>query len=181
MTRTLGGLLLLAAMGGQALAQPGSFMSNVGPMGRPKYNAPGLRNGVYQLPELPGYMGPYGEPIHVNPDMIQQASMSPAEQAARQTFAASLPPQIVSQVTYQENMKKGWNMMQCCAADTGLAMPPAAGHAPITTLPMPMPPVGSGAPGAVAAVGALTGRTSPFPVSRTAVRFGGPNGMKVSW
>src|SRR5258708_14822000 len=38
-----------------------------------------------------------------------------------------------------------------------------------------------GPPGAVAAVGALTSAPSPFSVQRTAVRFVGPPGMKISW
>jgi hypothetical protein len=37
-------------------------------------------------------------------------------------------------------------------------------------------------PGAVAAVGALTGSNgSPFPIQRTEVRFVGPAGMRISW
>jgi hypothetical protein len=40
---------------------------------------------------------------------------------------------------------------------------------------------GQGAPGAVAAVGALTGGVSPYPAQRTEVRFTGPNGMRISW
>ena len=40
---------------------------------------------------------------------------------------------------------------------------------------------GQGAPGAVAAVGALTGGVSPYPAQRTEVRFTGPNGMRVNW
>ena len=38
-----------------------------------------------------------------------------------------------------------------------------------------------GPPGAVAAVGALTGGPSPFKAQRTEVRFVGPAGMKISW
>ena len=44
-----------------------------------------------------------------------------------------------------------------------------------------VPRPGYGLPGAVAAVGALTGSASPFPVQRTEVRFVGPAGMKISW
>ena len=38
-----------------------------------------------------------------------------------------------------------------------------------------------GIPGAVAAVGALTGQPAPFADARTEVRFVGPAGMKIAW
>ena len=53
---------------------------------------------------------------------------------------------------------------------------PASGARPA---PGPIPPVGSGKPGAVAGLGVTE---APGAASmRSSVRFTGPNGMKVSW
>ncbi len=57
------------------------------------------------------------------------------------------------------------------------AMPPGMGGMSPGGLPPGLRP-----PGAVAAVGALTGgHPAPFPVQRTEVRFVGPPGMKIAW
>src|SRR6185369_4044654 len=58
--------------------------------------------------------------------------------------------------------------------------PPMMGPGP-AGLSGPVPPIGSGLPGAVAAIGALRDGPGPFCASRTSVRFAGPNGMKVQW
>src|SRR5438270_771550 len=63
----------------------------------------------------------------------------------------------------------------------GLLLLAALGGCVSSALPGPVPPVGSGAAGAVAAVGALTGPPIPFPVQRTSVRFTAPAGMQIAW
>src|SRR5439155_16712689 len=86
--------------------------------------------------------------------------------AARQMLATNGPLDFVQQAGLQQPASGG----------SGLQL--AGG-------PLPVPPGGPVAPrppGAVAAVGALTGGAgSPFQVQRTSVRFAGPAGMKVTW
>jgi hypothetical protein len=62
-------------------------------------------------------------------------------------------------------------------------MPPGNLISPpgVAAMPAGLPP-GLRPPGAVAAVGALTGNApAPFPIQRTEVRFVGPPGMKIAW
>src|SRR5262245_14431927 len=173
MKRKLAGLVLLAALGGQASAQIGSFAGTLSAPRRGSCDAGGCSHGAYQLPQLPGYVGATGEPLHYNPSAARAAS-DPADTAARATFAQSLPPDIAAAVLYKQIGKDG--IIQA-------SIPPGVGPGGpggLTVLP-PQPPIGSGLPGAVAAVGALTNGAAPFPVSRTSVRFAGPNGMKITW
>src|SRR5437588_8042220 len=175
MKRRIGGLLLLTALGGCVSSQPGSFMSNVGPGGAPPPCQGGCFNSAYVPRPTPGVMGPTGEPVPMREELRPGAGASAAEAAARATLAQSLPPDLVAQIAYQEDGQRGGSILQA-------GLPPgAAGPPPFSALPGPVPPVGSGAAGAVAAVGALAGPPIPFPVQRTSVRFTGPNGMQVSW
>ncbi len=178
MRKTLGGLVLLAALGGCVSSQPGSFMSHVGPGGQPNGAIGGCCNGSFVPQTVPGVVGAMGEPIPMRGDMRARGMPSDAEMAARQTFAASLPPEIVQQVVANEDSKRGAGLLQA-GAPPGGGVPPGVG--PLTALPGPVPPVGSGVPGAVAAVGALTGGPPPLGPGRTSIRFLEPRGMKVSW
>jgi len=121
-------------------------------------------------------MGAMGEPIPMREELRPGAApSSSAEAAARATLAQSLPPELVQQVLAPEDTQRGASILQA-------GLPPGGpGVAPFSALAGPVPPVGSGVPGAVAAVGALTGSPRPFPGQRTSVRFTGPNGMQVSW
>ncbi|MBI1916291.1 MAG: hypothetical protein HYS12_16405 [Planctomycetes bacterium] len=175
MKKRIGGLLLLAALSGCVSSQPGSFMCNVGPGGAPPCGQGGCYNSAYVPRPTPGVMGAMGEPVPMREELRPGAGASAAEAAARATFAQSLPPDLVAQIAYQEDGPRGGSILQA-------GLPPGgAGVPPFSALPGPVPPVGSGAAGAVAAVGALPGVPVPFPVQRTSVRFTGPNGMQVSW
>jgi hypothetical protein len=122
--------------------------------------------------QIPGAMGPHGEPVDVRAPRVA-AAMPSAEEAARATFAQGLPPEIVRQVVARKNNAGG--ILQA----GGPAMPPA-GMMPGVAPPVGIPP---GYPNAaVAAAGALTGAyAGQFACARTSVRFIDPRGMKISW
>jgi hypothetical protein len=177
MMKRLGALVLLAALGGCVSSQPGSFMSHVGPMGASRAPVGGCSHGACMAQAAPGLMGPMGEPIPLQgrmPGTAVAGGSSAAEAAARRTFTQNMPPDLVAQVLYEQEANRGGGILQA-------GLPPGAGPGPVTALPYAVPPVRSGVPGAVAAVGALGGPPSPFPPMRTSVRFTAPNGMRVSW
>src|SRR5437879_4788493 len=120
MKKRLGGLLLLAALGGCVESQPGSFMSNAGPQAGPQCGPGGCsQGGAYQPRPIPGIMGAMGEPITVAPGMSPGPQMgSPyaskgndGEIAARQAFAASLPPQIAGKVLFPESARRNMGLL----------------------------------------------------------------------
>ena len=171
MKKSVAGLMMMLALG-CVENQPGSFMSHAGAPGTPAGSIPGCSNGVCCSAGAPGVMGPWGAPVNMRPGAMAQSSLPSAEQAARNTLAMSLPPELVQQVT-----AKGPGMSGLLQA----GFPPGGPPPGPTAFPGPVPPLGSGLPGAVAAVGALPGVPKPFPVSRTSVRFTGPSGMKIAW
>src|SRR5262249_3365224 len=181
-TRIAGLLLLLAALGGCVNSQPGSFMSNVGPGGGPpprpggRFNTPPLPPPPPRGVGAPG--GPAPAPAGLPPPAPARPAAAPsaAEPAPRAPRAQSLPPDLVQQVLAPEDMQRGGSILQA-----GLPAGPPPGVQPFSALAGPVPPVGSGVPGAVAAVGALVGSPVSFPVQRTSVRFTAPAGMQVSW
>jgi len=180
MKRTAGLCVLLAGLSGCV-----SMDYSAGGSGTP----PGESHAA-RPPSVPGVQGPWGQPV---PMAQPYASRPPASAAeARQMMAMSLPLNMM-------HMSKPGDMTQPggipgAVAPAGMISPPGVPFAP--TLPgapvAAMPnaaPVGSngiipagGPPGGVAGLGAITGPApSYFPTSRTAVRFVGPAGMKVSW
>jgi hypothetical protein len=164
MKRTVGAGALLAALVCAAAALGGGpYMSHV-------WNPPpvdGASWGPRTAPTVPGLMGPYGQPV----PMAAPYNTSPpsGEALARAMLSQSVPLEMIQQA----------------GGPGGPAGGPPAGNvlAPPGIAPVPpgLPP-GLRPPGAVAAVGALTGPTgAPFGVQRSEVRFVGPPGMKISW
>jgi len=182
MNKRLGGLVLLAGLGGCVTSQPGAYMSEYRNQGALQATAgPMPSQGARLAATVPGAVGPWGQPVALDPAAVTRPA-DPAKEAARAEFARNVPPEILQQITYKEDARA------LAAATGGKAMlgPPALGGAPVPfgspALPGPVPPIGSGLPGAVAAVGALTGGSAqPFPTMRTEVRFTGPADMKISW
>ena len=182
MKRTAGTMILLAALGGCVTTgdEPyggGAFMGGG--------SCPGGCCAGRGAPTVPGVQGPYGQPIA----MAAPYSYAPpsGKEAAMAMIQNSMPLEMVQQAGYMPGMGSG--LMQ-----TQGTMPGGVPHGGGLTPPgMPMmhggpmgngmmPTGNSGAPGAVAAVGALTGGTpARYAPARTEVRFAGPNGMKVSW
>jgi hypothetical protein len=165
MKRTAGaGALLAALMFGAAAYGGGTYMSQV-------WNPPpvdGASWGARAVPTIPGLVGPWGQPV---PVAAPYSSSPPnGENLARAMLAQSMPLDLVQQASGPPGM--GGGLMPA----NNMIAPP--GIAPV---PPGLPP-GLRPPGAVAAVGALTGpQVSPFGVQRSEVRFVGPPGMKISW
>jgi hypothetical protein len=142
-------------------ARGGGYMSHVWSNGpnAGSCGVDGAHCGAYAQPSAAGYVGPYGAPVPMAyPPMV--APVSEAEALARMTLAQSLPPDLLRQISYNAGGPMGPQIL--LASGTG-GQPP------------------SGPPGAVAAVGALTGGPGAFPIQRTSVRFVGPSDMKISW
>src|SRR5262249_58978683 len=89
MKKRLGGLLLLAALGGCVSSQPGSFMSNVGPGGAPPCGQGGCFNGASVPPAAPGVMGAMGEPIPMRHELPPGAGPPAAAAAERAPISPS--------------------------------------------------------------------------------------------
>jgi hypothetical protein len=176
MKKTVAGLLMLLTLG-CVENQPGAFMSHAGPAGAPggPMGGGGCGNGVCRASFSPNLMGAWGSPMLMPPG-AGGPSLSPAEQAARNTLAMSLPPELVQQVAARGEDAMGGGILRA-----GGPVPPGGAPPGMTALPAPVPPLGSGLPGAVAAVGALAGAPQPYPAGRTSVRFTGPSGMKIAW
>jgi hypothetical protein len=136
---------------------------------------------------VPGVQGPHGQPIA----MAAPYSYAPpsGKEAAMAMIQNSMPLEMLQQAGYTAGMPA--NLMQAQAQGTIPGAMPQPG--PLTPPGVPMMPGGpmgtgimqtsaGGPPGAVAAIGALTGGTpARYAPARTEVRFAGPNGMKVSW
>lgn len=156
MKRAVGICVLLTALGdGVALGQ--FFDAGASPGGR-------CATGI--IPSVPGVQGPWGQPVPVARPYM---SVPGSESAARAMMSQSVPLDLV-QATMPPGMMGGILQANC----------PPGGCPP----GMPMGPAGPamGPPGAVAAVGALTGGMPPrFPTKRTEVRFIYPRSMKISW
>jgi hypothetical protein len=101
------------------------------------------------------------------------------KEAAMAMLAGSVPLDIVQQAKFTPGAG---------AAMLPGALPPPGAISPPGVPVVPGAPGGSGLmqvsgpPGAVAAIGAITGGAAGrYPASRTEIRFVGPSGMKVSW
>ncbi len=128
---------------------------------------------------IPGMVGPYGQPVTARG--AYAASTPNGDAVAKAMIANSMPPELVQQAGYMPGRMPG-GLMQT----GGPMMPPPGSMAPPGMMPgMPGPGMGGPPPGAVAAVGALTGAyTNQFATARTSLRFtGDPEiyGMKISW
>jgi hypothetical protein len=195
--RKLGGLLLLAAVGGlggcvaanDGMGGPVGFSPGSGGPGTymSSYRAKGPMDGeahcgAYQMPCVPNTMGPDGAPI---PQSAPYATaMTAGESAARAAFVQQVPLDLIQQTDLIKTRKLGSEVLQAGyqRGPDGAPILPAA----MQGLPGPVPPGGPGPfgakpPAAVAAVGALTGGGGPFVVQRTSVRFVGPAGMRITW
>ncbi len=193
MKRSIGGLVLLAALGGCVNSQPGSYMSQA----RAPQAPGGASGGIYQAANIPNVMGPRGEPVAV---MVPPTAIDPnsGHAAARDLLARSLPPEVVDRVTMQTD---GPQTIQQVRGQSGPDLgtpstpPPGAGAAPTGPMPPmgPMGPMGPAGPGGAGAPpmggnpgllpGSLMGMQRPpaAPAQRTEVRFAAPAGMKIQW
>ncbi|HVS34700.1 MAG TPA: hypothetical protein VMS17_03900, partial [Gemmataceae bacterium] len=190
MKRTTGAMLLLAAVSGCMSTEQ---VPNTQYMGHAfdHGGSVGCLSGQAMCPpSVPGFQGPNGAPVGLAAPYMS----APAGGAdmARAMVRQSVPLELVQQVQqagYNPNGDSHVTPAQFCAP--GMSSPPnlmPAGLQGMTGGPG-LPPMqagnpfvpGMGAPGAVAAVGALTGAPGPYPAQRTEVRFTGPNGMRISW
>jgi hypothetical protein len=168
MKRKAGAMVLLAALGGwgSPAAQAGGFMSQY------FNNTPdGVRTGAYTKEEAPNLVGPWGQPVTVTAPANYNTEMTGADYA-RATLTKSFPQDLVYQAF--GNGPGGFQL-------TGGVSPPGPGGPAIPNGPSPCCTLNN-PPGAVAAVGSLSGAApAPFGVFRTEVRFVGPAGMKIAW
>ena len=184
MKRKLAGWLMLAALGGWAspAAYAGKFMSQV-------WSQPteGASWGPRYAPEVRGYVGPYGEPIHQRvPDggygeptgadyaKAMLAQQYPA-QIMHQVGMPPPPPGYVNLAGFTQSANSGSGIVQTNGVNPGIA---AVQNPTIAGVPGIAPP---GPPGAVAALGALNGAAPISGPTRSEIRFTGPSGMKISW
>jgi hypothetical protein len=174
--RAMMGLATLLGVG-VASAWGGQFMSQYWNKGNPD----GVQWGPQYAPTVPTVQGAWGEPVEVAaPYNVKPPN---GADAARAMLAQSMPMDLIQQSGYFKD--SSYPIQQTGGPGPGgvgpapgnLISPPGVAAAP----PGPLPP-GLAPPGAVAAVGALTGGPAPpFPVQRTEVRFVGPPGMKIAW
>ena len=181
MNRTRGILALLAVLGiGAATAVGGPFMSSYWN----KTAGDGVHWGPTYAPENPTLQGAWGEPVPIAAPY--NAKPPNGADAARAMLAQSMPLDMLQQSGYFQDQSVPIQLAggQCPGGVCPIGPPGMGGIAPPGMGGMvgaPLPPA-LRPPGAVAAVGALTGPTgSPFPISRTEVRFVGPAGMRISW
>jgi hypothetical protein len=190
MKRTAGVLALLAAAAGNAAAQ-GTFMSQVWKKDSPD----GVHWGAYTASGVPGVQGPWGQPVSVAAP-YSYSNVRPGETAARAMLAQSMPLDLVRQAGYDpgaggqlppgvippSNLIAPPGVPVAPGGPGGAGIPPGPGGVGLTQPVPPQLPVGLRPPGAVAAVGALTGPgVSPYGAQRTEVYFRNPPGMRVSW
>lgn len=177
--------MLLATIGG-CVSQKGSYMGNI--QSDRGYGAP--KGGAYHAVSVPGAIGPWGQPVAMQGGAPQTAK-SAGEAFARQSFAKSLPTDIVQQITMKEDLRRAGVPSGNPILRTGGVIPPPGALAPPTgilpvagksTLPTQIAPRGTGVPGAVAGVGLMTkSAAGPFVAKRTSVRFAAPSGMRIAW
>jgi hypothetical protein len=193
MKRTAGAVALLALLGTRALG--GSYMSQV-------WNANSSPDQAQWGPRyataIPGMVGPWGEPVPVAAPYTYNAPTG--ENTARAMLLQSQPLELVQQAKLLPGGDAPFIQQAQGVGPPGIAPPPGV-IPPGNLIAPPGVPLGPGMPagtgippvnpyvpaalkppGAVAAIGALTGPApSPFGVQRTEVRFVGPAGMKISW
>jgi hypothetical protein len=167
---------MLAALGGCVSTEGGRYVGETWNSG----GGPGCA--AIAPPMIPGAQGAWGQPVPVRGPYA--ASPPSGEAAARAMIANSMPLDLVQQVGYAPAgpMPPG-GMMHPGAAMTppGSITPPGVPLVPGAP-GMAVAGMGGPPPGAVAAVGALTGAyQAQFAAPRSSVRFVGPPGLKVSW
>jgi hypothetical protein len=177
MKRKAGVWVLLGALAGWAgpAAQAGPFMS--------QYWSPnvGANQGARLVNGDPSLVGPYGQPVEATvPASFSQPAGS---DFARAALAQSFPPELVQQA-FATGMPGG-GLQLTGGPMPAPGMPGIGGPGPAVSGPAPCG-VLRNPPGAVAAIGALTGMGGPggvagFGVQRTEIRFVGPAGMRISW
>ncbi len=194
MKRTAGVMLLLAGIGGcvstdgggmsigsspTPASGPGTYMSGArqsGPMNDGPHS-----DGPQMALAAPGYQGAFGETL---PRMAPATTPNlTGADFARAQLAKSMPADVLQQTGFR-NVGMGSGLMQMGgqSCPPGGCPPQMAAMGGIPGSPGMMSGPGMSPPGAVAAVGALTGAMgNPFPVQRTSVRFIGPSGMKIAW
>jgi hypothetical protein len=161
MKRTTGAIVLLAGLAGGVATEArsdGTFMGSYWTKEAPD----GAHWGAHSAPSVPGLQGPWGAPV----PMAAPYSVNPpsGEAAARAMFQQSMPLDLVQQAGFSPSIPMGSGVVQATTHPPGVGSPI------------------SGPPGAVAAVGALTGQMgAPQAAHRTEVRFVGPAGMQISW
>lgn len=180
MKRSWGMLALAVVLGiGAATAHSGPYMRRYWNKDTPD----GSHWGPHYAEEVPTVVGPWGQPV---PVAAPYYSNPPGgAEAARAMLASSVPLELIQQSGYFKDSPIQQVGGQCAG---GMCPMPGAGPPGNMICPPGMPPLPKGLPlglrppGAVAAVGALTGHAAaPFPVQRTEVRFVGPAGMKITW
>src|SRR5205823_3424158 len=224
MKRRVGALMLAAAMGG-------CMSTNHGPAnhGEPTVRA----SGQYSTPTVPGFTGPWGEPVPMAAPYRNAPPVSSwqAKQLMMQSVplsAVNMNPGVVQAGAQMPAMPPGGMMAPPGMPMMPGAMPPGGGmmppnmpgpgganmlnmpHGPMSMMmgapPNTMPPMPGGAamppgsmpfmpggpfpggppPGAVAALGAITGPGympggPGYKIGRTQIRFARPSGMRVAW
>lgn len=183
MKRKASAMILLAALSGCVSSGPGggpgAYMNHVNQEvgGPPPQSGPeGAHCGAHLMNGASGLVGPGGQPVMAcAPARLPEAT---PQSMARDAVAQGLPPGVLDEIDKHGRGSSG--IMQASANMPGpMAGPPMMGG---PGGPPMMGGPGGPPPGAVAAVGALTGAApTPFPVQRTSVRFVGPSGMKISW
>lgn len=187
--RAIMGLAALLGLG-SASAWGGQFMSQYWNKSKP--SPTDIHWGPKYPPQVPTVQGAWGAPI----EMAAPYNVKPPSgtDAARAMLASSMPLDLVQQSGYFKD--SSYPIMPVAGSCPGGMCPggmcpaPGAGLSPGRLISPPgiagkppcnLPP-GLRPPGAVAAVGALTGAPSaPYAIQRTEVRFVGPAGMKISW
>jgi hypothetical protein len=164
MKRYAGACVLLAGLGGcmTPKPQPDASANNFGRVGYAK--EAGNLQGAWGQPVPIGYDGKAALNVSkTSPSGIVQTSYTAADSGVVQTGGI---------------LNKDCAGCATCGQGKGprIIPPPMPSHGGI----YPVPP--QGPPGAVAAVGAITGgMPAPYGNGRTEVRFAEPAGMKVSW
>lgn len=200
MKRTAVAFSVLAAVGGCVTTDGGGRY-----MGE-NWNTPSGPGCASCAPTVPGVQGPYGQPIAAG----AMGGGAPSGKAVAEAMIANtMPPDLIQQAGYNPArmpmmppglMPAGGMMPPGAVPVGGPIAPPGAmpggmpaggpGMMPPGMMPPGVMPVGGPGggppPGAVAAVGALTGGgyTAQFAAARTSIRFTGDPalfGMKVSW
>jgi hypothetical protein len=183
MKRTLVSFLLLYLVGmwTPSDAVAGKFMS-----GAFNQQPEGVRTGAYTLPEASNLVGPHGQPVAITAPTAYRDPTG--ADVAKHHLAQQYSPQLLQQTGHvpAANVVIPAEYQTQTPQASGLQR---TGHTHLNGAAPPMPAIPAapglhmaGPPGAVAAMGALTGGQAPmFGVSRTEVRFVGPAGMKISW
>jgi hypothetical protein len=171
MKRTMGALMLLAAMGGCVSSESGHSSGGWGS------GPPMASNAWSQGPvTIPNVQGAWGQPVTMSAPY--NAVPPGGAEAAAAMMSRSMPMDLV-QAAGVSNSGLPSGVVQAGGFSPASVPFQAAGP----SMGGSCPPGGSGyPPGVVAAVGAITSPAlDRFPTKRTEVRFVAPTGMKVSW